>query len=135
MGSNAEQAAGSAAAATTAPAADLATHRGTPLTRVSGRTWKQPKKPAHRSMMPKVLRRTYEQRMQQSREHKALKQAEQELRDEKAAAKAAHRERLVERRKKREEKVERERYETEMASRKRQRMKRKELRARVHAKH
>ncbi|KAJ2712877.1 hypothetical protein H4R19_002534 [Coemansia spiralis] len=126
-----------AAAATAAPTAAGArtTHQGTPLTRVSGRPWKEPKRPAHRSMMPKALRRSYEQRIQQAREHKALKLAEQELRDEKAAEKTAHREKLAERRKKREEKLQRERYDAEMASRKRQRTKRKELRARVHAKH
>ncbi|KAJ2793972.1 hypothetical protein H4R21_005685 [Coemansia helicoidea] len=124
-----------AAAAAAEASAARPTHEGAPLTRVSGRTWKEPKRPAHRSMMPKALRRSYEQRMQQAREHKALKQAEQELRDEKAAEKAAHRDRLIERRKKREEAAQRERYDAEMASRKRLRMKRKELRARAHAKH
>ncbi|KAJ2779916.1 hypothetical protein H4R18_003731 [Coemansia javaensis] len=114
---------------------DAKAHKGTPLTRVSGRPWKEPKRPAHRSMMPKALRRSYEQRMQQAREHRALKQAEHELRAEKAAEKAAHREKLAERRKKREDKLARERYEAEMSLRKRTRMKRKELRARAHAKH
>ncbi|PIA14319.1 hypothetical protein COEREDRAFT_82837 [Coemansia reversa NRRL 1564] len=112
-----------------------ATHQGTPLTRVSGRPWKQPKSAANRSMMSKTLRRTYQQRMEKHRDQLALKQTQQELHDEKEAEKTALREKLIERRRKREEKLQRELHESKMSERKRMRMKRKELRARAHAKH
>ncbi|KAJ2081829.1 hypothetical protein H4R24_002036 [Coemansia sp. RSA 988] len=114
---------------------EIATHKGTPLTRVSGRPWKQPKSPANRTMMSKTLRRTYQQRMEKHRDQLVVKQTERELRDEKEAEKTALREKIIERRKKREEKLQRELHESKMSERKRMRMKRKELRARAHAKH
>ncbi|KAJ1738228.1 hypothetical protein LPJ68_005725 [Coemansia sp. RSA 1086] len=110
-------------------------HQGTPQTRVSGRVWKTPKNPTNRTMMAKSLRRSHAQRMQVQRDRKALKQLEQELRDEKEAEKTAHRNKIIERRKKHEEKVQREMFEAKMSERKRMRMKRKELRQRAHAKH
>ncbi|KAJ2122548.1 hypothetical protein GGH12_001849 [Coemansia sp. RSA 1822] len=109
--------------------------QSTPLTRVSGRPWKNVKKPTNRTMMAKSLRRSHEQRMQQDRDQKSLKLMEKEMRDEKEAEKTALRNRIVERRKKFQEKVQREAFEAKMSERKRMRMKRKELRQRAHAKH
>ncbi|KAJ2002879.1 hypothetical protein GGI04_003169 [Coemansia thaxteri] len=106
-----------------------------PLSRVSGRSWKAAKKPANRSMMAKSLSKSYEKRIQQARDHKAFKSAEAEMKEEKRAEKEEHRNRIIERKKKYEEKLRQERYQAEMSARKRMRVKRKELKARVHAKH
>ncbi|KAJ1932298.1 hypothetical protein GGF37_007102 [Kickxella alabastrina] len=106
-----------------------------PLSRVSGRTWKATKKPTNRTMIHKSLRKTYDQRMQETQDLKALKAIEQGLKDEKKAEKDAHRDRIVERRKRKEEKERQEKYQAEMSARKRMRVKRKEMKARAHAKH
>ncbi|KAJ2357724.1 hypothetical protein GGF43_001286 [Coemansia sp. RSA 2618] len=116
-------------------AAEPRVQQDTSLTRISGRPWKTLKKPTNRTMMSKSLRRTHEQRMQEQRDRQSLKLIEQEMRDEKAAEKAAHRNKIVERRKKHQEKIQRETFEAKMSERKRMRMKRKELRQRAHAKH
>ncbi|KAJ2894572.1 hypothetical protein GGI21_005270 [Coemansia aciculifera] len=107
----------------------------TPLTRVSGKSWKAARKPANRSMMAKSLSKSYEKRILAARDLKAVKHAESELKEEKRAEKEEHRNRIVERKKKYEEKLRQERYQAEMSARKRMRVKRKELKARIHAKH
>ncbi|KAJ1665656.1 hypothetical protein IW140_003125 [Coemansia sp. RSA 1813] len=106
-----------------------------PLRRVSGKVWKAAKKPTHRSMMPKTLRRSYEQRIREAREHKAFKQIEKGMRDEKEAKRQAHVAKIVERRKKREEAERLATQQEKMSLRKRMRVKRKELKNRAHAKH
>ncbi|KAJ1837929.1 hypothetical protein LPJ73_007199 [Coemansia sp. RSA 2703] len=106
-----------------------------PMRRVSGRTWKDPKKPAHRSMIHKSLRKTYDQRMEEKTKLQATKALENELKQEKKAEKDAMREKIVERKKRKEERLRKEKYEAEMSARKRMRVKRKELKARAHAKH
>ncbi|KAJ2334188.1 hypothetical protein GGH91_005764 [Coemansia sp. RSA 2671] len=106
-----------------------------PLSRVSGKQWKAARKPTNRSMMAKSLSKSYEKRIREARDLKAVKHAEAELKEEKRAEKEEHRNRIVERKKKYEEKLRQERYQAEMSARKRMRVKRKELKARAHAKH
>ncbi|KAJ2492571.1 hypothetical protein IWW37_001326 [Coemansia sp. RSA 2050] len=106
-----------------------------PLSRVSGKQWKAVRKPTNRSMMAKSLSKSYEKRIREARDLKAVKHAEAELKEEKRAEKEEHRNRIVERKKKYEEKLRQERYQAEMSARKRMRVKRKELKARAHAKH
>ncbi|KAJ2831588.1 hypothetical protein GGI24_001527 [Coemansia furcata] len=106
-----------------------------PITRVSGRQWKAARKPTNRSMMAKSLSKSYEKRIREARDLKAVKHTEAELKEEKRAEKEEHRNRIVERKKKYEEKLRQERYQAEMSARKRMRVKRKELKARAHAKH
>ncbi|KAJ2065333.1 hypothetical protein GGI17_000385 [Coemansia sp. S146] len=107
----------------------------TPLTRVSGKQWKAARKPTNRSMMAKSLSKSYEKRIREARDLKAVKHTEAELKEEKRAEKEEHRNRILERKKKYEEKLRQERYQAEMSARKRMRVKRKELKARAHAKH
>ncbi|KAJ1723885.1 hypothetical protein LPJ53_001794 [Coemansia erecta] len=106
-----------------------------PMRRVSGRTWKDAKKPTNRSMIHKSLRKTYDQRMEEKTKLQATKALENELKQEKKAEKDAIREKIVERRKRKEEQLRKEKYDAEMSARKRMRVKRKELKARAHAKH
>ncbi|KAJ2840703.1 hypothetical protein FBU31_000197 [Coemansia sp. 'formosensis'] len=106
-----------------------------PITRVSGRQWKAARKPTNRSMMAKSLSKSYEKRIREARDLKAVKHTEAELKEEKRAEKEEHRNRIIERKKKYEEKLRQERYQAEMSARKRMRVKRKELKARAHAKH
>ncbi|KAJ2659067.1 hypothetical protein IWW48_003696 [Coemansia sp. RSA 1200] len=106
-----------------------------PLRRVSGKVWKATKKPTNRTMMPKALKRSFEQRIREARDRKALKQTEKEMKDEKEAARKAHVARIVERRKKREEAERLAAQQEKMSLRKRMRVKRKELKNRAHAKH
>ncbi|KAJ2438480.1 hypothetical protein GGF42_008279, partial [Coemansia sp. RSA 2424] len=98
-------------------------------------SWKAVRKPANRSMMPKSLSKSYEKRIREARDLKAVKHTESELKEEKRAEKEEHRNRIAERKKKYEEKLRQERYQAEMSARKRMRVKRKELKARAHAKH
>ncbi|KAI8322259.1 hypothetical protein GQ54DRAFT_246223, partial [Martensiomyces pterosporus] len=55
--------------------------------RVSGKTWKVAKKPANRTMMPKSLRKNFEQRRNEDRDRKSIRLAEQEMKNEKKAEK------------------------------------------------
>ncbi|KAJ2386166.1 hypothetical protein GGI23_006556 [Coemansia sp. RSA 2559] len=112
-----------------------ATGTSEPLRRVSGKVWKAAKKPTHRSMMPKTLRRSFEQRIREARDQKALKQIEKGMKDEKEAKRQAHVAKIVERRKKREETERLAVQQEKMSLRKRMRVKRKELKSRAHAKH
>ncbi|KAJ2509597.1 hypothetical protein H4217_008267 [Coemansia sp. RSA 1939] len=106
-----------------------------PLRRVSGKVWKATKKPTNRTMMPKALKRSFEQRIREARDRKALKQTEKEMKDEKEAVRKAHVAKIVERRKKREEAERLAAQQEKMSLRKRMRVKRKELKNRAHAKH
>ncbi|KAJ1882912.1 hypothetical protein H4R99_001217 [Coemansia sp. RSA 1722] len=115
--------------------ATTSTNSAAPQSRVSGRTWKQPKKPTNRTMIHKSLRKTYDQRMLEKRDLQATKLREKVLKDAKQAEKDAVRTKIVERKKRKEEKLRQEKYEAEMSARKRMRVKRKELKARAHAKH
>ncbi|KAJ2743039.1 hypothetical protein GGI20_004053 [Coemansia sp. BCRC 34301] len=123
------------ATAAAAAAETITRPEAAPLTRVSGKSWKAARKPANRSMMAKSLSKSYEKRIREARDLKAVKHAESELKEEKRAEKEEHRNRLAERKKKYEEKLRQERYQAEMSARKRMRVKRKELKARAHAKH
>ncbi|KAJ9050972.1 hypothetical protein DSO57_1009059 [Entomophthora muscae] len=76
-----------------------------PLTRVSGRIWKQPKKPFNRDSVRKFGKLSWAERMEQKEKSKAVKALEKQLKDEAIEKKKLRGERLAEKRIKQEAKL------------------------------
>ncbi|RUS18705.1 Cgr1 family-domain-containing protein [Endogone sp. FLAS-F59071] len=67
--------------------------------RVSGKSWKLAKAPTRRAQMPKALRRSWDQRLEERKNTEIVKTLQKEMKDEKKAEKDRKRQITIERQK------------------------------------
>ncbi|ORX96248.1 hypothetical protein K493DRAFT_350926 [Basidiobolus meristosporus CBS 931.73] len=101
-----------------------------PATRVSGKTWKQPKTAYRRSHLPAGVRQDWAARTRERQRIQAVKAIEKELKDEKQRIKEEAKNRALERKKLQEEKERLEKLQALVSAKKLQRIRKKEMRQR-----
>ncbi|KAG8958883.1 hypothetical protein FRC00_002176 [Tulasnella sp. 408] len=94
--------------------------------RVSGKWWKEEKKPFKRSHLPPVLKsKSWEKQKEAMNKEKAIRQLIKEQKEEREQADKARKQAIVERRKAKEEKERLERMREKMSAKKLERLKKK----------
>ncbi|KAG9029301.1 hypothetical protein FS837_003599 [Tulasnella sp. UAMH 9824] len=94
--------------------------------RVSGKWWKEEKKPFKRAHLPPVLKsKSWEKQKEAMNKEKAIRQLIKEQKEERAQADKARKQAIVERRKAKEEKERLERMREKMSAKKLERLKKK----------
>ncbi|PVU95454.1 hypothetical protein BB561_001810 [Smittium simulii] len=106
-----------------------------PKTRVSGRVWKTAKRPTIRTTMPRILKKSWEEKSAERAQKNASHKLHQEMKLQYETERQVKRDHIKERKRMRIEKERQDQYLATLSARKKMKLKRKELKAKAHAKH